>query len=610
MRWLRIAPVPPPVDVLVRRDGALRSGALQGCAAAGCTMAGTTTTRADLAWIALGASPETIVVPQAPQDPARDQAQFADGSTRVTPLVGVGAGNVVLGIGTFPRAEIAWIYLAPPAAEPGPPVVHRPSPPLPPLEPTRPPQPPQPPPPPQPSQPSGTGTPTGASVCDAQQGMTPGSGALWTGTARMHQWMRGPGFLDEDRADFEVKLREACEVPVLDLSVTPHRRIGTIVWLDTGGTVQHDWRKEEMTGYCLCEGSKTITEPSVISGSFYRRTAAGDSTAALAFDLPARSFYSLTLSTTGTTLEAPCQGETCGGSAGRTLMQFHAGRFPNVSPEASWDPEVRDLESGALSGRYTKALGPATHEVSWSICRAGVPCPPPPEGTGGGTSPPPTEDFDPCGRSGQQAALRDTCHAQLDALLDALAPALAEYNDEMAQAEANRGEFERALEFCKLYDKAKEVLEAILSGGTGPAAEAARALVYLRGVIVKVQNGDLASMLYPAEVAKYLGYYAKAKAIWFEVTASEIEKMQRDLGGCSGKVPIETYLAAKKFLEHFSAAKRVLGFEGGAGLERPALEGTRVRRARPCRVAGLPRRRRVPGRAAGLRAGAESRGGV
>lgn len=396
--------------------------------------------------------------------------------------------------------------------------------------------------------------------------MTPGSGAIWTGTARMRQWMRGSGFFDEDRAEFEVKLREACEVPVLDLSVTPPRRIGTMIWLDSGGTVQHDWRKEELTGYCLCEGSKTHTEPSVISGTFYRRTAAGDATAMLAFDLPARSFYSLTLSTTGETLEAPCHGESCGGSAGRSLMQLSAGRYPNVAPQTSWDPELRDLESGALRGRYTKAVGPATLEVSWSICRAGVPCPPPPTGPVGGTSHPPPDDFDPCGRSGQQAALRDTCHAQLDALLDGLAPALAEYNDEMAQAEANRADFERAQEFCKLYDKAKEIFEAILSGGTGPAAEAARALVYLRGVIVKVQSGNLASMLYPAEVAKYLGYYAKAKAIWFEVTASEIEKMQRDLGGCSGKVPIDTYMAAKKFLEHFQAAKRVWDSKVAPGL--------------------------------------------
>jgi hypothetical protein len=239
------------------------------------------------------------------------------------------------------------------------------------------------------------------------------------------------------------------------------------------------------------------------------------------------------LSSTGTTLEAPCHGETCGGIAGRTLMQFHAGRPPDVSPEASWDPELRDLESGALRGRYTKALGPATLEVAWSICRAGVPCPPPPEGSGGSTSPPPTEDFDPCGRSGQQAALRDTCHAELDALLDGLAPALAEYNDEMGQAEANRAAFERAQDFCELYDKAKEVLEAILSGGTGPAAEAARALVYLRDVIEKVQDGELGSMLYPEQLATYLAITRRRRTV--RGTASETDKTQRDLDGCSGR---------------------------------------------------------------------------
>ena len=46
----------------------------------------------------------------------------------VTPLVGVGANDVVVGIGTFARAEIAWIYLAPSADEDRPPVVHQPAP--------------------------------------------------------------------------------------------------------------------------------------------------------------------------------------------------------------------------------------------------------------------------------------------------------------------------------------------------------------------------------------------------------------------------------------------------------------------------------------------------
>lgn len=180
----------------------------------------------------------------------------------------------------------------------------------------------------------------------------------------------------------------------------------------------------------------------------------------------------------------------------------------------------------------------------------------------------------------------------------------------MKLAEDHRAEFERAQDFCELYDKAKEVLEAIISGGTGPAAEAAQALVYLRDVIEKVQDGDLGSMLYPEQLATYLGYYEKAKAIWFEVTASEIDKMQRDLDGCSGKVPIDTYMAAKKFLEHFQAAKRVWDSKVWPGIERPALEGTRVRRARPHRLARLPRRRRVPGRAARLWPRAQSRGGV
>lgn len=70
-------------------------------------------------------------------------------------------------------------------------------------------------------------------------------------------------------------------------------------------------------------------------------------------------------------------------------------------------------------------------------------------------------------------------------------------------------------------------------------------------------SSDLASMLYPAQIKEFLGYYKKAKAIWFELTADEISKMRRDHGACSGKVPIETYLKAKKFLEDLGAARQV-----------------------------------------------------
>ncbi len=236
---------------------------------------------------------------------------------------------------------------------------------------------------------------------------------------------------------------------------------------------------------------------------------------------------------------------------------------PNVERSDYEDPEVRGLVQGRMQGSYSATDGYRDLTVSWMLCREGDACPPPPELP---PVPVPPPAADPCARAGQQAALRDTCHAQLDLLLDGLAPALAEYNSEMKLAEANRAEFERAQKFCELYDKAKEVLEAIISGGTGPAAEAARALVYLRDVIEKVQEGDLASMLYPEQMATFLGYYAKAKAIWFEVTASEIDKMQRDLDGCSGKVPIDTYMAAKKFLEHFKAAKRVWDSKVAPGL--------------------------------------------
>jgi hypothetical protein len=206
-----------------------------------------------------------------------------------------------------------------------------------------------------------------------------------------------------------------------------------------------------------------------------------------------------------------------------------------------------------MEGSYQTRTGDRSSRVSWSLCREGSDCASAPEPA------PPSQgdDFDPCGRSGQQAALADTCRSQLDALLEQIGPAFEEYNGYMDSAERNRGAFDEAQSWCAVYDKTKELLEAVLTGGVGPAAEAGRSLIYLRDVIEKVQNGDLATMLYPSSVKTFLGHYKKVKAIWFELTADELAKMQRDHDACSGKVPIETYMAAKQFLADLDAAKRV-----------------------------------------------------
>lgn len=203
VRWLRIAAIPPAVDILIRRDGALRTGTVQGCTAGGCTMAGVTATRAELAWVGLGASPETIVIPQLPEDPTRDQAELADGSTRATALIGVNAADVVLGVGTLPRSQVAWIYLAPPAREGGPPVIRDPPAQAPP--PTRPPTPP---PAPSPAPPG----PPGVDPPPAQGGLGE-TGALWIGTLQERDVVRAfPGSYRTSL--FSLRLRETSISPM------------------------------------------------------------------------------------------------------------------------------------------------------------------------------------------------------------------------------------------------------------------------------------------------------------------------------------------------------------------------------------------------------------
>ena len=180
----------------------------------------------------------------------------------------------------------------------------------------------------------------------------------------------------------------------------------------------------------------------------------------LGFDLPAQPFYSLAISNTGEVLKAPCRGETCSGERGRSLMRFSAGLFPLSVSGASWDSEMRRPEGGVLRGFYTKALGPATLDVAWSICRAGVQCPPLP-GPSGGTPPevPLPSDTDPCGDLPRERALVDVIWDQRQSYT---ADLKREW-DQLAQTHADMlhdvEAYYLAIDLCAITDILSEVLE-------------------------------------------------------------------------------------------------------------------------------------------------------
>jgi len=542
------------IDAVAMRDGSVRIGELVACGGGSCYLEGEgSLSRRDIAAIAFGggAADKGGKAP-AGEAGTQDRLVLASGGTRDGAVYGVSPEDIVAASGTYERSAVAAILFAagapapPPGsfgAPPGNPPAGTPAPP--------------PPPPPTPGSPPPPQPPGGAPPGSSPPPNLGERGALWTGTLTARE-------LWSDREEislFTLRLREVRIYPLMMQLSGKWQKVGRGIALSNeGSTVTMRVTSTSGLNHCWGQGTMTIDEGQGPSGGMALKSRDVDLTPLLGYDVPlAGGSYAFATFGAVNNYSYPttCRGEHGITSVDRDLHYpvIWVSRDPRTLPgegSAYLDPETRVLVQGRMEGSYAVSYEFSDRTVSWSLCREGAACPPPPD-----LPETPEEDFDPCARAGQPAALRDTCRSQLDVMLEALGPGLAEYNALMASAEPNREAFQNAQQFCEFYNQAKEVLEAILSGGAGQAAEAARALMYLRDVIAKVQSGDLASMLYPAHVKKFLGYYKKAKAVWFELTADEISKMQRDLGACSGKVPIETYLKAKKFVEDIASAKRV-----------------------------------------------------
>jgi hypothetical protein len=507
VRWVRVAEVPPPVDVLVRRDGAVRTGALQGCAAGACTMSGVATTRGELVWIGLGVSPEAIVSPAAPQDGARDMAQFADGSSRVTPLVGVGANDVVLGAGAFPRAEIAWVYLAPPASEPADGPIYRPSPPSAPGFPQGPAP---------PSTPPSSEPPSDRTPPQPPAGSSGERGGLWTGTITARAFGHADEIYSDWNATIDVRLREYlsplhCWKP----GALRAPRVGTLIrLLPEGSIVTNSFRCSSPYVSCsgsgsvtvtVAEGESDITQPAAI----YLKTSDVDTSECLGLDMPlGGGEYFLAVGTRS----ADTFPVTWVSSSGTSTEPSSF-----LSPVAGWsrllpftdcaDHVVRTLEGGGgvMRGSYT---GPCsgccpTLTMSWSVCREGASCPPPP------ALPPADDEEEPpsdCDETRGDRAQLDLKMNQLKALLQSLKGAREEHLRMAQQAAQWEGDYEFAMRQCNLWSAARFLVGMLATGGgsalnpvlgrgtgfTGPVTEleATKQFWNFLGMIEKVNNGD------------------------------------------------------------------------------------------------------------------------
>ena len=487
VRWLRIAAVQPPVDVLVRRDGALRTGALQGCAAGSCTMAGVAATRAELAWVGLAVSPEAIVLPSSPQDPAKDLTQFADGSTRVTPLVGVGAGNVVLGIGTFPRAEIAWIYLAPPVAEGGPPVIRDPpgqSPPSPP-----PPGPPGPPGPAPPFPPAGGPPPA--------QGGLGETGALWIGSLHERQVTRpGTGASNDRSSLFSLRLREVHVNPLWIQLSGKWQKVGlSIGLLNEGSTVTTQETFNSGSTRCWGQGSLAMDTPGP-AGHLYLKSRDVDVTSSLGYDIPLEGGRYVFATFASGDYSYPM---TCITEGRTTSGEYHNFYYPVIwvshlnpdfDPAGHVDPEARGLVQGRMQGSFSATDGFRDLAVSWMLCREGDACPPPPElppvPPAGGEEEPPSD----CDETRGDRAQLDLKMDQWRSYIAAMEIVAAEFGRLTNQAAQWEGDYEHAMRDCNLWDLAQVLIGLGTSGLVPGQPKVFSELVAFFDMVDKVSSGD------------------------------------------------------------------------------------------------------------------------
>lgn len=106
-------PAPDAVvrDVILTRTSGFREGKLNGCTAQDCTLAGTTIARRDVLYIGLHVAGLDVPVIR---DAMNDEVHFTDRSVLSTRLLSIDAEWVITERTTYPRARVAWVYLAPP----------------------------------------------------------------------------------------------------------------------------------------------------------------------------------------------------------------------------------------------------------------------------------------------------------------------------------------------------------------------------------------------------------------------------------------------------------------------------------------------------------------
>jgi len=478
-------------DILHLRDGSRRAGALAACVGETCSFSGSTVPIAAIAAIAFG---DLTTPPPAPSQSATDEVHLAGGAIVVARVVGISLGVVATEAGSHDRAQVSWVLFAAPT--PG----RRDEPPI--VRPTATPSPtPTPAPTPTPTPPP---TPTPTVTPPPPRPAEGERGALWTGTITGRNFGTVDETFSEWRYSIDVRLREIRH-PLyctgVDASGRPTAvRCGThLRFASEGSRIRNVFSSTSSAGTCSGRGEVTVTEDSSrdarVAGGTWHKSTDRDFTAVLGVDIPTGA----TLYIVGIAPRDDAEFEiSCSNGAAwqADFVSAVLGWIPSYGSAECSDQQVRFVEGGGiLRGAHSGACTgccPRT-EVSWSICREGIACPPPELPPGDET--PPDEPRRPCDETAPD-------RAQLDLLLDQwrlyaaeLLRATAEVDRLQAQAAQWSGDFEHAMRDCDLWGFAQlliGVLSSGLAGAPATATELAGFYNFLNyaGQLEKIASGD------------------------------------------------------------------------------------------------------------------------
>jgi hypothetical protein len=312
-------------------------------------------------------------------------------------------------------------------------------------------------------------------------------------------------------------------------------------------------------GTCSGQGSVTVTadarRQTAGDGVIYRKDVDVDFAPCVGVDFPVGSAMYLV------GIDAPEDQEvTISCSNGATwqsdFMSPVVGWLPSYGAPSCSDGVTRLLESGGgrMAGTYS---GPCTGccprvEFSWSICRAGIACPPPPPLP---TPEPTPEPRRPCDETAPDRAQLDLLLDQWGVYAGRVRRATAEVEEIQRQAVNWQGDFTDAMRDCRLWGAAQILVGLLTSGVVAGQPAQFSAFVNYGAQLDKIASGD-PTWLLPSDNMTTRGldwnsvenYYDAFNYAYGNLGESAPAELRERLQGCGAPTLNETLDGAYAYL--------------------------------------------------------------